>query len=223
VETVIQRDIISVGDLRRVPLLGRLLRLVAANTAQEINIADWSQRLGADRGTVEGYLGWLRTVFFVHELPSWRRNRASRPVRRPKIHITDSGLTASLLGVDARALRSPTATATGALLETFAVGEFARLAELSDMTLQLHHYRDNSRREVDLVIERADGAVVAVEIKATATPKAADIRHLTSLRDAVDRTEPGAFRAGLLLHTASSGVSLGDRLYTAPIDVLWRY
>ena len=222
VETVVGRDIVAIGDIRRAALLPRLLRLAAARTATEVNIADWSQRLGADRATVDSYLGWLRTVFLVYELAPWTRNRAARVVRRAKLHLTDSGLAAALMGLDVPALRPPTATATGPLLETFVVGEIARQLGSAARRVTLHHYRDNAGREVDLVLERADGAVVAVEIKATASPRAVDLRHVAALRDRLDAVEPGAFRAGILLHAGTGAVGVGDRLHTAPIDTLWR-
>ena len=221
VETVISRDIVSLGDIRRAELLGRLLRLAAANTASEANLTRWSQQLGADRATVESYLGWLRTVFLVHELPSWTRNRSARVVRRPKLHLTDSGLAAALSGVDAAALRTPTATATGALLETFAVSEIARQLSARTDRASLYHYRDNAGREADLIVERPDGAIVAVEIKATSSPRATDLRHIAALRDSLDRAEPGAFRAGILLHTGRHALSFGDRLRSAPLAALW--
>ena len=53
----------------------------------------------------------------------WTRRLTAGTARRPKFHITDSGLAASLLGVNAEALASPTAPATGPLLETFVVNE----------------------------------------------------------------------------------------------------
>ncbi len=222
VETVVGRDIVALADIRRAALLPRLLRLAAASTAREVNIADWAQRLGADRATVESYLGWLRTVFLIRELAPWTRNRVARVVRRPKLHLTDSGLAAALMGLDAAALRPPTATATGPLLETFVVGEIARQIGGTTPRVALHHYRDNARREVDLVLERADGAVVAVEIKATASPRSADLRHVAVLRDHLDKVEPGAFRAGILLHAGALAAGVGDRLHSAPIDSLWR-
>ena len=221
-ETVVSRDIVALGDIRRGSLLPRLLRLAAANTAREVNTASWSQHLGADRATVESYLNWLRTVFLVHELTSWTRNRGARVVRRAKMHLTDSGLAAALTGLDEAALRPPTAVATGPLLETFVVGEIARQVSVGDRAVTLHHYRDNAKRQVDLVLERHDGAVVAVEVKATASPRAADLRHVAALRDRLDATEPGAFRAGILLHTGPGMLRFGDRLHSAPIDALWR-
>ncbi len=221
-ETVISRDVVALGDIRRASLLPGLLRLAAASTAREINLASWAQHLGADRATVESYLGWMRTVFLVHELPSWTRNRAARTVRRAKMHLTDSGLAAALTGLDEAALRPPTAVATGPLLETFVAAEVARQAGARDRALALHHYRDNAGREIDFVLERPDGAVVALEVKATASPRARDLRHLAALRDRLDAAEPGAFRAGVLLHAGPHALTLGDRLYSAPIDALWR-
>ena len=220
-ETVVSRDIVALGDIRRAEILPRLLRLAAANTAREVNIASWAQHLGADRATVESYLGWLRTVFLVQEIPSWTRNRAARVVRRPKMHLTDSGLAAALMGIDAAALRPPTATTTGPLLETFVLGEIGRQASTDDQAITLYHYRDNARREVDLILERPDGAVAAVEVKATASPRASDLRHVRALRDRLDTVEPGAFRAGILLHAGPGAHTLGDRLYSTPVDSLW--
>lgn len=222
VETVVSRDIVALGDIRRAGVLGRLLRLAAARTAGEVNMAEWCRQLGADRATVESYLGWLRTVFLIHELPPWTRNRAARVVRRPKLHVTDSGLAAALAGLDASALRPPTATVTGRLLETFVAGEIARQLDAAAHRVTLHHYRDNARREVDLILERADGAVVAIEVKATASPRAVDLRHVAALRDRLDTAEPGAFQAGILLHTGPGAATVGDRLHSTPIEVLWQ-
>lgn len=221
VETVVSRDIAQLGDIRRAALLPQLLRLAAAQTSGELNVSRWADQLGADRGTVQSYLGWLRTVFLVHELPSWRRNRTARAVRRPKLHIADSGLAAGLLGLTAKAVASLNHPMTGPLLETFAVNEIIRLCAATEMPVSLHRYRDSSQHEVDLVIERSDGAVAAVEIKATSSPRADDLRNLTRFRDQLDAVEPGSLRAGVLLHTGTNTLPQGDRLLSASLDTLW--
>ena len=222
VSTVVNRDVVALGDIRRAAVLPRLVRLAAASTSCEVNHSQWARRLGIDRHTVEAYLGWMRTVFLVHELPAWTRNRADRAVKRPKLHITDTGLASALLRVDAAALRSPSATATGALLESFVINEIAKHLSTTHDAIDLHHYRDNTGREVDLVLEDVSGNIVAIEIKATASPSANQLRHLLWLRDRLDQTEPGAFKAGILLHCGTHAHKLGDRLYTAPIDNLWQ-
>ena len=221
-ETVISRDVAALADVRRAGALRALLRLAAARTAGELNVADWCRRLGIDRGTVESYLGWLRMVFLIHELPAWTRSPTPRVVRRPKLHLADTGLAAALMNVDVDALRPATATSTGSLLETFVANEIARQISTGGEPLHLHHYRDGSGHEVDLVIERSDGAVVAVEVKATASPGPDHLRQLVWLRDRLDEASPGTFRAGVLLHSGERSFRVGDRLYSSPIDVLWR-
>ena len=119
-------------------------------------------------------------VFLVHELPAWTRNLTARVVKRPKLHVAGTGLAAALINVDPEALRPATAVAAGTLLETFAANEVARQLSASGEPLHLHHYRDSAGHEIDLVIERADGAVVAVEIKATASPGTDHLKHLAS-------------------------------------------
>lgn len=220
-ETVIERDVVALGDLRRRAVLPTLLEWVAASTSSELNVQSAASRLGIDRATLSSYLAWMETVFLVHRLPSWSRSPSARTVRRPKIHIADTGLAAALAGVGADALTAPTAPAAGALLESFVVNEIARGLSASASRLRLHHYRDHKGREVDLIVERADGAVAAVEIKATSSPSADQMRHVAWLRDRLDSASPEAFRAGILLHTGDQHLTVGDRLHVRPIDTLW--
>ena len=98
----------------------------------------------------------------------------------------------------------------------------ARQLSACDSPIRLHHYRDPSGREIDLVMERADGAVVAVEVKLTASPGHDHLKHLAWLRDRLDAASPGTFRSGVLLHTGDRSLKVGDRLYSAPLDALWR-
>ena len=109
VETVTQRDVASLVDVRRVAALPLLLRWTAGLTSSHANLSDAARRLEVSRPVISAYFEWLQTVFLVHELPAWTRNLPARPMRRPKVHLTDSGLAASLVGVDADALNPPAA------------------------------------------------------------------------------------------------------------------
>ncbi|WP_428116050.1 DUF4143 domain-containing protein [Candidatus Poriferisodalis sp.] len=116
---------------------------------------------------------------------------------------------------------APTSLAASLLLETFVVNEIARSLSASSVAPRLHHYRDHQRHEVDLVLERSDGAVAAFEIKATTSPSVSQLRHVEWLRDRINAAAPGAFRAGILLHTGDQRYTVGDRLHICPIDTLW--
>ena len=221
VETVIERDVVALGDLRRRSVLVPLVRWIAASTSSELNVQAVSSRLGVDRATMESYLDWIETVFLMHRLPAWSRRLPSRAVRRPKIHVTDTGLAASLLGVGPNSLTAPTSPSAGPLFESFAVNEMVRQLSASRPAERAHHYRDHDGREVDLLLESPDGAVTAVEIKATSSPRAEDLRHVAWLRDRLDAASGGDFRAGVLLHTGQQHLTVGDRLYLRPVQSLW--
>ena len=90
----------------------------------------------------------------------------------------------------------------------------------------LHHWRNHQDREyrgreIDLIIEAPDGAVVAVEIKASSSPSTDAVNHLRWLRDKLDASNPGTFRSGILLHTGPFTLSAGDRLHLRPLNCLW--
>ena len=221
VETVVQRDIAALADIRKAAALPPLLRWTAALTGRQVNLSDASRRSGVSRPTVAAYFEWLQTVFLVHELPAWSRGLAPGAARRPKFYLTDSGLAAALLDTDSESLISPTAPATGPLLETFVVGEVARQLSASPRAATLSHYRDHKGREIDLILSSSNSDVVAVEIKATTSPRSKHLDHLRWLRNRLDAVSPGAFRAGILLHTGPYALSMGDRIHMRPIDCLW--
>lgn len=226
IETVVQRDIAALADIRKTASLPLLLRWAAAYTSGQINQSDAARDLQVSRPVIASYLEWLQTVFLLHELPAWSRNLSSRTTHRPKIHLTDSGLAASLLGVDSDALASPTAPSAGPLLETFAVNEIARQIAASSREIALYHWRNHQDRqyrgrEVDLILEASNGDVVAVEIKATSSPPTDAVDHLRWLRDKLDATAPSTFQAGILLHTGPYTLSAGDRLHLRPLNCLW--
>jgi predicted AAA+ superfamily ATPase len=80
----------------------------------------------------------------------------------------------------------------------------------------LHHYRDKAR-EVDLILETADGRCAAIEVKSAASISSADFRALGYLRDRIG----GRFVQGAVLYTGTDVLSFGDRLSALPISSLW--
>ena len=220
-ETVFRRDLFALIDIRRKAAIPRLMKWAATATATELNVTTVANTLDINRSTVLSYLEWLQTVFLVHELPQWSRNYTTRTVRRTKLHLTDTGIAAHLLGVGPQMLAPAMAPATGPLLETFTINEIARQLSSQAVRIGMFHYRDYPGREIDLILERADGAIVAVEIKATRSPTGNHLSHVRWLRNRLDTVAPGTFRAGILLHTGPQSLTIGDRLHLRPISTLW--
>jgi hypothetical protein len=69
-----------------------------------------------------------------------------------------------------------------------------------------------------VILEAADGRIVAIEIKATSTPRPEDFRWLEFLRDRLDRAGDELV-AGIVLHTGTRRLPFGDRLVLPAADV----
>jgi uncharacterized protein len=67
------------------------------------------------------------------------------------------------------------------------------------------------------VLEHPDGRICGIEIKATSTPRAEDLRGLRYLADRLgDR-----FQFGVLLTAAPEATPFGPRLAALPVSALW--
>lgn len=216
-QAIIDTDIREMARVDEPSSLQHLLKLAAASTAQEFNAIKAGSGLGLHRTTVNRYLGLLETVFLVRFLPAWSRNPASRAVRRPKLHITDTGLAAHLLGVDAEGLAARVSPARGPLVETFIVNELTKQASWSPFQVNLFHWRVSQGPEVDLVLERTNGQVVGVEAKATDAVDLGDFKGLATLRDSLG----DQFVHGVVFYTGRRSLSFGDRLTALPLSALW--
>jgi predicted AAA+ superfamily ATPase len=215
VQGVIDREVRSLTDATYLRELPRLLRLCAARTSGELNIADLARDIGLSRTTTDSYLAHLEAVFLVQTIPAWSTNLTARVVHRPKLMITDTGLAARLLGGRLRT----DAELAGRLIETHVAGELRAQSEWSLTRPGLHHFRDRDGAEVDLVLESGDGRVVGIEVKAGATIRAEDLRGLRLLEQRLGAD----FAAGVVLCTAPEPRHLGGRLWIMPISALWSH
>lgn len=217
VRTTVERDIVELAGIRKINELHQLLRLLAARTANELIMQDVIRDSALERQAVYDHRAWLETIHLVMTIPAWSRNLTQRVKRRPKVYITDPGLAAWLLGKSAEALAEPLEPATGALVETFVAMELRRQLTWAEIEVSMYHFQDRSGAEVDLILETADGRVVAIEVKAGETPKREWFHWLAHIRDRLG--DP--FVLGLVLYTGGQVLPFGDRLVAAPIPTLW--
>ncbi|HSZ14221.1 MAG TPA: DUF4143 domain-containing protein [Solirubrobacteraceae bacterium] len=195
IQRVVERDFEELGRAIRRP--ATLLRWMSAYAAATASTASFETIRDAATGgdgqkpaktTTQPYRDVLQRLFIVDELPAWAptRNRIARLAMPPKHHLADPALAAALLGAGAGALLSaepvgPPALRDGPLLGalfeslvTLSVKVYAQAARA-----RVSHLRTrNGNHEVDLIVERRDGRVLAIEAKLGAVPDDRDVRHL---------------------------------------------
>jgi uncharacterized protein len=216
VSTILQRDVRDLARVDALHTLPNLLKLLAARASGLLNLADVGRDAGLSHTTLTRYLALLETVFLVHRLPAWSRNLGKRLVKAPKLHLVDSGLACHLVGADARRL-SEDRPLLGRLLESFVVGELRKQISWTDPRTALCHLRTAAGLEADVVLEKPDGSVAAIEVKASATIAASDFAALQTLRDELGKQ----FRAGVVLYLGDQIVPFGDKLWLVPVPTLW--
>lgn len=215
IESTLDRDLRELADARRIDDIGRLLRLLATQSANLVNYTSIAQRLDMDPKTVKTYVALLEQMFLVHRLPAWRPGLGARESSTPKVYVADSGLLAHLLGADERRCEVDDRV-TGKLCETFVACEVLKHASWAQEEVRVHHYQ-RGREDVDLVLENRRGEIAAIEVKASATVRSGDRRWLEKLRDA--RTSD--FKAGIVIYSGAQTIPLGDRLWAVPYAGLW--
>ena len=134
--------------------------------------------------------------------------------------MVDSGLAARLLrgSPDRLAALDPAAqTEFGHLLETFVVGEILKQCGWTDDVGGVGHWRTHDGDEVDLILERSDGRIVAFEVKTAGRVAGKELKPLEKLRDRLE----DLFIGGVALHTGARSYTASDRIHVMPIDRIW--
>ena len=77
--------------------------------------------------------------------------------------------------------------------------------------------RDRPGIEVDIVVERPDGRVMAIEVKSSRSVNQRDASGLTFLRERLGER----FECGILFHTGPITARFSDRVWAVPVAALW--
>lgn len=199
-DRIIDRDFADMGlSLRNPAGVRRWMTAYAAATSTAAayetirDAATGGEREKPAKTTVIAYRDILERLWILDPVPAWlpTRNHIARLAAAPKHEFVDPALAARLLGadedalIDGRPLGPPIARDTTLLsrlfesLVTLDVRVYAQAAEATVKHLRTH----SGDREVDLIVERGDHRVVAIEVKLGRAPDDDGVRHLLWLRD----------------------------------------
>lgn len=144
------------------------------------------------RTTTLPYWNALEKLWIIEEVPAWlpTRNRLRKQASAPVHQMADPAIALRLLGVTADGLLAghrvwngdePLLGALFESLVTLSVRVYAQANRARVSHLRTH----GGDHEIDLIVERADGGIVALEVKLTSTVNSEDLKHLKWLAERI--------------------------------------
>ena len=167
ITTYLERDIPQLGVNVSSTRMRRFWTMLSHFHGQQVNLSTLGKSLEVSHTTIRNYLDILTDLYMVRQLQPWAGNTRKRLVKSPKIYIRDSGLLHRLLSVSEYddLLGHPV---LGHSWEGFVIENI--LGSLSD-TWRTSYYRAADQTEIDLILEKGNREVWAVEINRTTAPK----------------------------------------------------
>lgn len=223
IDTALSREVPDLGVVVRRPAsLREWLRAYAAATSTTASFESIADAVSPDsrpaRSTIIDYRDVLTQLWLLDEVAAWmpRGARIPRLSRSPKHQLADPALAARLLGIGLEALLEQRSSVDidpayrGLRDGPFAGKLFEALVTLSlrvyaqPLLLDVSHLRTHGGdHEIDLILQSADGRVIAFEVKLNPLVDDKDVRHLHWLAEhlgdrLIDRvvvtTGPAAYR-----------------------------
>lgn len=169
VGTYINKDIRSIGKIDNISQFNSVIKILASQISQLLNIAELSNTADITRRNVQKYLDLLEHTFVVSKVHSYQANVRTQITKMPEIFFFDLGVRNAILNnylsIDGRKDK-------GDLFENFIFLELASNAEN-----KIYFYRTTSKTEIDFVVERAD-ELKLIEVKYKELKNSIDSRVL---------------------------------------------
>jgi len=190
VQTYLERDVRTLRQIGDLSQFQNFLRILAARSAQLLNLTDVARDLGIAVNTAKAWLSVLEATYQVIVIRPYFANVGKRLVKTPKVYFTDVGTLCYLAG-----LEDPNHAASGpmggAILETAVLSEIVKALTHRGIDPQVYFWRTMAGTEVDFIVVTERG-LVPIEVKLSATPRPAMASAVkTFQKDFGDKALPG--------------------------------
>ena len=174
--TYLMRDIRSYIRNQDVVGFNRLLKLLAAQIGNLVNINDLSNTCGLSYKKTEEYLFLLEQMYIIKLVDPFYTNKRKVITKMRKVYFNDLGMCNLINNTFSDFTRSIN---RGSLLENYV---FLELKRLLQQTGKLFYYRTLDGTEIDFIIDHFKG-LISVEVKNKALKKEISLRNLDSFNN----------------------------------------
>ena len=217
-DTLLRRDVKQLAEIEKIAALPNIVTALATRAGGLLNDADCARDAGLNPMTYRRYRILLDQLFLTTLVPPWYRNIGKRLVKSPKLYFSDTLLLCHVLGVEASSLQRTNPSLFGRILENFVASELTKQLTLLPGS-RLFHFRTHDHKEVDFVVERRDGRMLGIEVKARSRVEPSDFSGLRILKEKTGSD----FVRGILLYTGDARLRFGDDLIALPLEDLWDF
>ena len=170
-DAVVNQDIVRVDpSCRDTQFARRLIRSYARHQGSAVPIPVIHQDLKTNEGntlsedTIRSYLGAMRAIFVIEDMPAWNPNLRSKSAIRTSDtrYFVDASIATAALGIGPKDLVNDLNT-FGFLFETMVVRDLRVYANALDG--DVFHFRDRNGLECDAVMHLRNGSYGLIEIK----------------------------------------------------------
>ena len=216
--SLIQRDVRSVADIREPSKMFMLFSILAMRAGSLLNNSQAAQETGLDIKTYERYKAAAINTFILFEIPAWSKpnHLNKRFTKSPKLFFTDTNLLVYLLRRKLKDIFYNDRSTMGHLFENFIAAEIIKNA-VSINGLEISHFRTSDKKEVDFVLDKGN-EVIGIEVKLNSNPNVNDFNGLKLLKEAVkDR-----FKLGIIIYPGTTLIPFGEDFWAVPVCYLWK-
>lgn len=192
IDTYVERDVAGLLDVRNKTAFHTLLAICAQSVGNLQNASTLSKDVGVSAATIKSWLSVLESSYLVFTLQPYHSNGKKRLTKAPKLFFYDTGLLCHLLGIESvqQLVESPH---FGAIFENLIVAETMKRHLNEGVRPELYFYRDDSKREIDLLDFTDSAHLRAIEVKSSRTYHDKYARHLRSVCDDIGIDREGRF------------------------------
>lgn len=218
---IVQSDVSRVDSVNRnAERAHRLMRSYARHQGAQASIGAIKADLAANEATemsdntIESYLGALRKIFIIEDMPAWNPNLRSKTAIRTTDtrYFVDPSVATTALGLGPSDLTNDLKT-FGLMFETLCVRDLRVYAEA--IGGKVYHYRDANGLECDSVVHLPNGSYGLVEIKLGGENLIAEgAKALNKLGSKIDTSRMRAPSFSMIL------TAVGERAYCRTDGIL---
>ncbi|MBU4256914.1 ATP-binding protein [Patescibacteria group bacterium] len=174
VNAYINKDIRAIGKIENIAYFNNLMKILASQIGNLLNINELSNTTGISRRDIEKYLDLLEFTFVLDKISPFRKNARTQVTKMPKIYFFDLGVRNAILG---NFLDIESRQDIGSLFENFVFLELKNKAKN-----KIFFYRTVAKTEIDFIIEKK-AKIVLMEAKYKKLAKPIDTRILQNFME----------------------------------------